>query len=192
MADDATAPVEASKAEAPKKRKGLGRGAKIGLGVLGALVLLVAVLAIWILSPAKPAAYEEPADFSTRNLNTVLYGAVESLWIDRPLVGVSDDRAQVAYDWESSRANASWIALYLNTTTSDPEVTNNTVSRDDLQRMVIGAAAEVLPESVTTLEVAQFDRKDERVTWTVAVADVRAFFAGEITLAEFESRITKA
>ena len=164
----------------PKKRH---RGRTVGLVILALLLIAVAGAAFWAMSPTKPKPFDDTA-LATSEPNTLAYGALVSLGIDGPLVSVPDGQhIQALYDLRRSPADAAWL--------QGMGSSGQPMSPDDLQRAAIGALAAALPDALD-IEVEQLDNLTHRTTWKVAMNDVVAFFDGDLTVEQFEARITKS
>jgi hypothetical protein len=58
----------------------------------------------------------------------------------------------------------------------------------ELQRFVVGAAADAAP-TADRIVIVQYDGEEPLQSWDVRMADFDAFVAGDLTLDAFESRI---
>ena len=180
-AAEAGAPPAAKDSGKPAKKRHTGR--TIGLVVLALVLIAAGAALVWGLSDTEPKPYAELVPLKQAQDNTAAMAALQNLGIAAGSVDVRDGAIQASYDLRASPANQTW----LDAAGSSDEA----IEPDDLQRAAIGALVMAVPDA-TSMAIEQTDGGVHRTTWTVQVADVHAFFAGTLGVAEFEAKIAKS
>lgn len=156
------------------------RGAKVGIVALAVVGVVLGGLLLTFNQPNGFATHEQPVSAETRASNSAIaLSLARGGGINRSLVDVTDERVYVAYELPAY--------AYTNATDGNATRVNETTARD-VQRFVLGVAAGGAGDAPRVV-ILQYDGETPRLAWDVQLSDFAAYFRGDLTLEEFESRI---